>query len=393
MVLAGCSIAMICSVTTLTISFGVFLLPIGSSFGWGREVVSSAFAVTMFTEALSLFAVGQIVDRYDPRVTVIVGTVLFTGAIASLSLITPSKILLYSLFAALGMVAASQTQVPYAKIISAWFDHARGAAIGIMLLGSAIGTTIMPPIAQAVIAQWGWRAAFVVFGAILLAIALPAQLFLIRWPPQHQAARPDGAPRTIAESGTSLATALRTPSLWTIALALFLIANVLTGLMVHLFALLKDRGFPDSSSVLAVSIAGISMIAGRVLAGIAADRFRSDLVAALFFGLPEVAIALLWQPSGEAGAAIAAAVIGICSGGETAIAAVLVLKLFGQRAFGKIYAFVLFGFAVGCGTGPWLLAQTFDRNGSYAHGLMILAALALLACGLAFTLKPRAART
>ncbi len=384
---------MIVGMTALTFSFGVFLLPISRTFGWGREVVSSALAVTMFVQAVSLLFVGQMVDRYSPKATVIIGTVLFGSMIAALSLITSSKAMLYVLFGSLGAVASTQTQVPYAKIVSAWFQRGRGTAIGMMLLGSAIGTTLMPPFAQAVIAAWGWRVAFLAIAAATLLVALPAQLLLLRWPPPRTDASKGQAQVSALDTGASLPSALRTPAFWGLAVALFLVANVLTGLMVHLFALLKDRSFSDASSVTAVSIAGMSMIAGRLIAGLTADRFRSDLVAAAFFGLPEVAIALLWHPTGVVGASVAAAVVGVCSGGETAIAAVLILKLFGQRAFGKIYAFVLFGFSIGAGTGPWLLAGAFDRFGTYSPGLGIFAVFSLTACMLALLLRPRGRST
>jgi sugar phosphate permease len=298
------------------------------------------------------------------------------------------------LFGIWGAVSATQTPVPYVKIVSAWFDRGRGLAIGLILLGSALGTTLLPLFTQFVISRLDWRHAFIYLGLACVCIALPPQLLLIKWPPPPPAQRAAGnsaAPHldraaTLESNDLSLQQALQTVSFWGIAAAIFLVANVIMGLQVHLFALLKDRGFSDSAAILAVSVAGISMIAGRLISGLALDNFRTNLVAAVFFALPEISLGLLWQPTGAVGAALAAAVLGMCSGGEVAVAAVLLLKLFGQRAFGKIYSCVFFAFAIGCGTGPWLMATVFERTRSYAQGLGVLAAFAALAGLLAVAL-------
>jgi len=54
-----------------------------------------------------------------------------------------------------------------ARSFSRWFPlRERGRANGVMFLGSRVGGMLSAPIALVIVARWGWRASFVVFGAI-----------------------------------------------------------------------------------------------------------------------------------------------------------------------------------------------------------------------------------
>jgi MFS family permease len=229
-------------------------------------------------------------------------------------------------------------------------------------------------------------------GLVVVLIAVPAQLLLIKWPPPKQPRElvnedsDVGRASSVEDNEQSLAEALKTFSFWGVMAAMFLMGNVVMGVQVHMYALLKDREFPDSAAILAVTVAGASIIAGRLVSGISLDRFRTDFVAFAFFVSPVLSLGLFSQPTGVVGAVIAGAAIGIAAGGETATAAVLSLKLFGHRAFGQIYACVLFAFSIGCGTGPWLMGRAFAQTKSYALSLGILAVFSLVAGVIALAL-------
>ena len=54
-----------------------------------------------------------------------------------------------------------------ARSFSRWFPlRERGRANGVMFLGSRVGGMLSAPVALVIVARWGWRASFVVFGAI-----------------------------------------------------------------------------------------------------------------------------------------------------------------------------------------------------------------------------------
>ena len=52
----------------------------------------------------------------------------------------------YVFFIALGVATA--TVLPYAVVISHWFNRKRGMAMGLMMLGTGTGAIVVPPLAQ-----------------------------------------------------------------------------------------------------------------------------------------------------------------------------------------------------------------------------------------------------
>ena len=95
---------------------------------------------------------------------------------------------------------------------------------------------VQPPATQALIDWVGWRGAYVVIGASILAIACPILAAFVRERPGFRVTG-----RTAA-TGASLGEGLRTRIFWTIVVVFFTSAIVLNGVVVHLAALLMDRG-------------------------------------------------------------------------------------------------------------------------------------------------------
>ena len=120
-----------------------------------------------FTLAYSLFEIpsGWLGDVKGPRrvLTRIVlwwsAFTMLTGAARGLT----SLVVIRFLFGA-GEAGAFPN---IARSFSRWFPiRERGRANGVMFLGSRIGGMLSAPLALLLVARWGWRVSFVVFGAI-----------------------------------------------------------------------------------------------------------------------------------------------------------------------------------------------------------------------------------
>ncbi|WP_322060123.1 MFS transporter [Paraburkholderia sp. J63] len=390
--LAGCALALIAGVTTVTtMTFGMFLLPVSETFGWARNVMTSGYGVFMIFMALGTPVVGRLIDRYDPRIVLGFGSALFAASTASLSFLTPSHTLLLVLYAVWGLFGAVQGPLGYAKIISAWFGLGRGLAMGLMLVGSASGTVIIPVLTQTLIHDFGWRVAYVGLGAVVLFISVPAIFLLVKRPPVPEATEPTvgtstGMDAERQDHGVSATEAIRSFRFWFITASMFLIAAVIVGLQLHLFPILIDRKLSASVATTATTMSGLFMVAGRLLGGVAMDRFVKEKVAAFFFALPLGTCALLSTSSGAIGGIAAAAILGLCNGAEVAVASVLVAELFGLRAYGQIFSWIFVGFIAGAGVGPSLMAQSFVRSGSYENGLLLLSVFSVTASILTYSL-------
>jgi predicted MFS family arabinose efflux permease len=149
-----------------------------------------------------------------------------------------------------------------------------------------------------------------------------------------------------------------------------------------------DRGFQPQEAARIAGVIGISVIAGRVLAGLLIDRFWAPLVTLPMLALPALACFLLAQSNLHAPAAILSAMlIGLAAGAETDLVAYLTARYFGFANYGRLYGvqYSVFGFA--SGISPFLFGRVFDVTGSYqpilyvAAALFVLGAVALLTLG------------
>jgi MFS family permease len=110
-------------------TFGVLLKPISEEFKWDRATVSSAIVVGLCMTGLMTPVVGGIVDRRGIRPIALPAITLFALAVAAVSLVPASAPLFIALYAVMGIFAAGQTPLIYAKSISANFDERRGLAL------------------------------------------------------------------------------------------------------------------------------------------------------------------------------------------------------------------------------------------------------------------------
>lgn len=158
--------------------------------------------------------------------------------------------------------------------------------------------------------------------------------------------------------------------------------------ILHMPALLSDRGLTAEDAALGSSIVGIAVIAGRLLSGYLLDRIFAPWVAVGIFGMSGIGLALLWAGGGGSVALTAAFLVGLGMGAEVDIIAFLVSRYFGLRAFGTAFGFAFGSFVLAGGLGGMLMGAGFDRTGSYEVPLAGFFVMTVLAVALFTRLGP-----
>ena len=347
-------------------TFGTMLPEVSRAFGWSRGAVSSSIVIGVWMTGLATPVFGRLVDRFGIRAVALPAIVVFSVSTASVALVPPSRFAFTCLYALMGLAAASQTPLIYAKVISARFDAQRGLALGVSMAGVGLGAALVPQFAQALITLVGWRGAYAGLGALTFALAFPAVALVIGRQP-----RETGGERATASTlpGLTGSEALRTARFWLLAAGFFLVAGTTSGVISHLVPLLTDRGLSAGRATGLLSMAGLALIGGRVLAGFLLDRIHAPYVAAGFFAAPLVGIAALLLTSRQEAAAIGTVLVGLGLGAEVDLIAFLLSRYLGMRCFGEIYGYFFAIFILGAGAGPLVMGLSFDRTGSYAFTL------------------------
>jgi OFA family oxalate/formate antiporter-like MFS transporter len=154
----------VCMVMIANLQYGwtLFVLPIDAKYHWGRAAIQVAFSIFVLTETWLVPVEGWFVDRFGPKLVVLIGGILVAVAWI-LNSVAGSLTLLY-IAAAIGGVGAGAVYGTCIGNALKWFPDRRGLCAGLTAAGFGAGSalTIIP--IQKVIAGMGYEAAFLYFG-------------------------------------------------------------------------------------------------------------------------------------------------------------------------------------------------------------------------------------
>lgn len=379
-------------------TFSVFFNPLSREFDWSRAEVSLAFSLSLLALSLALPLAGRLVDRFGARRVILSSAALFGLGLMSFYLLSPCLWHFYAVYLVLGMVGSGVSPVPYYNVVSHWFDKRRGLALGLAMAGAGLGHFVLPSLAYLLIAELGWRVAYVVLGLMVMFVTIPVVGLFLKETPQSLGLWPDGAAGARAalvregdqRQGLTWREARGTGTFWLMCAAFFLVSTCLTGCLIHMVPMLTDRGLSAQSAAFAVSLIGGATLLGRLGTGYMLDRFFASHVAFILFCGAALGVFLLWSGASEALAFAAAILVGLGMGAEGDLMAYLVGRYFGLRAFGEIYGYVLAIYTLGALLGPVLMGLNFDLLGSYHSVLGIFVLATLLGAGLMTRLGPYA---
>jgi MFS family permease len=359
------------SAPIVVFSFPVFLRALSQEFHYGRGSISLAFTFHNGMSALSLLWAGRLVDRYGARKVILPYTTIFGLVLLSSKVLSGKMWQLYVFYMALGLVGCAAAPMPYSDVVSHWFDRHRGLALGLMMFGLGFGAMIMPSVAQRLIVLFGWRTAYTIFGSLVLIVSVPVVAAFLKEKPGQMNLLPDGAGATTAmlavdaNQGLRWREAWHTRTFWMMLCAFFLVSASVQGCMIHMAAILADRGSTAQAAALASSLVGGALMLGRVGSGYLLDHFFGPKIAGFFFGGAALGIGMLWASSAREIAFVAAFLVGLGLGAEADIMAFLTSRYFGLRSFGEIYSYIWAAFALAGAIGAYLMGVGFDVKGSY----------------------------
>jgi MFS family permease len=367
-------------------TFSLFLTPLHDAFGWKREAISNAFAITALTVAACSPTIGTLLDRLPPRRIILPCIVVFACGMASLSLLRGNIAQFYASYLLLGIVGNGTAQLAYSRAVLTWFERRRGLALAIVLTGSGIGSIVLPIVAQHVITAHGWRASYLVLGAIAL-LGFPLTALLV-------------SNRNVIETVStpagpvfSIDKVLKTPVFWLIALPVTLSAFSLNAAISHLAALLTGRSITPASAALALSMLGVSGIIGRLITGHLLDRLFAPLVSLAVLLVAGVGVLTIALANSAPAGILGAFLMGFGAGSEADVVPYLIAKYFGRARFSTLYGLSWTAYAVGGAIGPVLLGHAFDKAGTYLPGTVLLFAAPLFFAALLQLLLPRYPQT
>jgi predicted MFS family arabinose efflux permease len=233
------------------------------------------------------------------------------------------------------------------------------------------------PLVGALVIAYGWRFAWAMVGAALVAVLAPIAWLLVRSSPEgiglEVDGRPDPAPAEETATTATLPEALRSPAFWVFAIASSLYGLAASGIGLFNESILAERGFAPSVYHQALAVTALTALLGNFAAGALADRgsLRHILVAAMvIFTLALLALPLVTTVVHVMMQAVA---MGIVGGFVMVVFFSFWGRAFGPAHLGRIQGAAQAMTVVASAVGPLLLASSVEATGSYATAFYTLA--------------------
>jgi MFS transporter, OFA family, oxalate/formate antiporter len=372
-------------------SYGVFMLPIVNEMGWSRGLVSSVMLVAGGVYAITLLITGPLSERYGYK-WVLGASTIFLGIGLLLSSHIHELWQLYvfnGLF--IGLSIAASYAIPVA-LVALWFTRRQGLAVGVATLGVSLGTAFVPLVISALISSYGWRTTLVIAGIAVIAVSIPSVL-LIRQPPsllrqQEEQAEEDGTDSATTWVGLTLGEAVRRGRFWMLFFILLVFLTALSLTMLHLVPYAIDSGLSPVQAASLLTFVGIFGIAGRLISGVASDKYGVKPVMLCGLLLLTLITLMLAVRQQQWPFYIFAALFGL---GYSSIATMMVRitrYVFGIKALGPIFSTLMIADGIGMGLGPWLAGYIFDITGGYYITFIAVAAALAVSAVLTVVIKP-----
>lgn len=266
-------------------------------------------------------------------------------------------------------------------LVSSWFVKNRGLAIGIALVGTSMGSAVLPLLNPYLIQSVGWRQAYV-YNAFMPVALFLVVLFLVKGTPAQAGTVARGQSDAIGDlkqHGLTFREAIRTKTFWAIGVSGFLTYFSIFAFVQHLVLHLnKTFGYPlQEAGKTMFFFSVVAMIAKFAIGALAdkVDRHRVFTVCQVIMLAGVIGLATMkreWVFP-------AAIIIGIGWGGLFTLYNMLAVNNFGLREIGRINGTISLLESVGVGIGSWAAGRLFDIYGNYQVAFQMIAASVFVA--------------
>jgi len=364
------------------------------TFGWTRPDITLGFPLA----ALFTLWVGPVlVHRFSPRKLILAGTGLTFLAFAGFSRMTGDLNFYYAMWFLYTVGYIFSGPIAHQVIISQWFRRARGRAMGITYVGvglvGSLGSFLVKPLAE----NLGFQNALLCVGALVVLLAWPIAIFVLKDKPSEIGQNPDGAATSHEDmklAPRSVGYLVGRPAFWLLLIGSMCSIGAIGSINQHMKLVFKDQGFTDQAALnTAWQWANVlilwSSIAGRLFVGWLADRFSRKWVMLATYALvaSTIPLMLLVRPGSEWSLYAFALLFGFGMGADYMLIPLMAADQFGVNTLARAMAIILPTDTIGQTWFPYGVARLRQAWGSYDDALLVVFAMAAIGA-LAIALLP-----
>jgi len=355
-------------------SFGLFLQPVSSELGWGREVFALAIAIQNIVLGAAQPFISAFADRFGTSRTVVIGGLTYSAGLWVMAHATSPADAYLGLGLLVGIgLSGTSFAIVFAAVGRVTPDRHRSFALGATGSIGSVGQFAMVPLGQAFLDAYGWSTVLLLLSGAMLASLMLAGV--VRGRPEESA-----TPQSLGEA---LCEARDHNGYRLLVCGFFVCGFHVSYVGTHFPAYVADRGLPPEYGAWALSLVGLLNIVGSFLAGFLGGRFsKRRLLSYLYAGRAILFTAFLLLPTTETTVLLFGAVMGLLWLSTVPVTSALVGQIFGARYMGTLFGIVFFGHQMGAFLGAWLGGYVYDLAGSYEAVWWIAVALGVVSAAL-----------
>ena len=272
-------------------------------------------------------------------------------------------------------------------LVAQWFPKRKGVVMGYTTMGLNIASATWVPMMTLIIAKMGFEKGVIIPGVLVAVLAVIGLVFM-RDTPQERGVNPDMVSDEVykaeydtddaeADSRWSVGKLLKTPAVWTVAIATGILQCCSTGVMSQLVVRNQELGMSATQAISMMTVIAVVGIFGSWFIGILDDKFGTKKVMVLFCVWYAAAI-LANVTNTTAGMYIAVVMIGISIGGSANFMTSFPSSVFGRHGFETVNSVIFPIQSILTASAFMINGISLNATGSLRWSYLILAVIALI---------------
>jgi MFS family permease len=360
--------------------FGLFMQPMSSANGWGRDVLAMALGIQNLAWGGFAVLAGGLSTRFGNLRVLIGGVVLYGLGFLGMSLSTTPLALNSTAGLLVGAgIAGTSFGIVLPAIAAAVPEEKRGWALGIGTAAGSLGQFLVVPGTQFILEAVGWLPTLQIMGLVAFSMALFA-IPLARYAAAAAAPSSEDLPISLLQLAYR-AFSIRSYSM--LVAGFFVCGFHLAFITVHMPAYIVDLGFSPQTAAWSIGLIGLCNVAGAYYSGVLSGRKpMHKLLAYIYLGRAIAIIGFLITPPSIASIFVFSAAIGFLWLATVPPTSGLVALFFGTRHMPFLYGIVFMSHQLGSFSGIWLGGYFYESTGNYNGMWLVGIGLALVAAWL-----------
>lgn len=376
-------------------SFATYMVPLQRQFGWSRAALAGPRSITQMENAILGPIQGYLVDKFGPRMNMVVGTLVMGLGLVLFGL-TNSLLMYYLSNVIIALGTSFQGLLVVSVAVDQWFRRKRSMAQAVMLLGFSMAGVVGVPAVVLAQTTVGWQTSAILNGLVVWAVGLPCSL-LFRRSPKPYGLLPDGdvpgvhaaaetsAHDAIEEYDFTLSQALHTRSFWLLAFGLAIGQLGMAATGVHLFLHLEQGvGLSRTTAAVIWTIVSITTMPARLIGGFFGDRLPKHILLGAGIAMMALSQLILGLATSFSMALAYALLYGVGWGGRAPVMISIQGEYFGRKSQGIIRGWLAVVSVPLTIAAPVVVGHVADVQGNYRIVFSLLSFLGFIGAILIF---------